>query len=66
MPRSPTLLFEPTVAYSFVPSGLAIRLFVQWWLIGPAGRSTSFVPAASMRVSTPSYGKRTIAFELAT
>jgi hypothetical protein len=41
MPRSPTLLLEPTLTYSLLPSGLASRFFVQWWLIGPAGRSSS-------------------------
>jgi len=30
MPFSATLLFDPTVTYSFVPSRLAIRFFVQW------------------------------------
>jgi hypothetical protein len=29
MPFSATLLFEPTPEYSFDPSGLAMRLFVQ-------------------------------------
>jgi ADP-ribosylglycohydrolase len=34
-----------------VPSALAIRLLVQWWLIGPAGNSTSRSLGAVMRVS---------------
>ena len=41
IPFSATLLFEPTVTNSLVPSGLATTFLVQWWLI-PAGRSTTF------------------------
>ena len=32
------------------PSGEAIRLFVQWWLRGPAGRSTTLVGCAVIAV----------------
>jgi hypothetical protein len=46
MPFSPTLLLEPTVTYSFEPSGLAMTFLVQWWLIGPAGRSATLRGAA--------------------
>ena len=50
MPFSPTLLFEPTVAYSLRPSGEAMMFFVQWWLMVPAGRSVSRRVGAVMRV----------------
>ena len=46
MPFSPTLLLEPTVAYSLLPSGLAMTFLVQWWLIGPPGRSVTLTGAA--------------------
>jgi len=38
------LLLEPVVAYSLLPSGVAMMFFVQWWLMVPAGRSVTFTP----------------------
>jgi len=56
MPFSPTLLLEPTPAYRR-PSRLATRLLVQWWLIGPPGRSATFAGVAVIaRGSTLSLG----------
>jgi hypothetical protein len=46
--------------------GLAMMFLVQWWLIGPAGRSTTLTGAAVMRVWPGWYGKRTTASVLAT
>ena len=43
-PFSPTLLLDPTVTYSLLPSPLAITFLVQWWLM-PAGRSVTFAGA---------------------
>ncbi len=50
MPFSATLLLEPIDTYSFVPSGEAVTFFVQWWLIGPAGRSAILRGAAVIAV----------------
>jgi hypothetical protein len=66
IPRSATLLLEPTVAYSLLPSGLAMRPLVQWWLSVPPGRSTSLVGVAVMRVSPFLYGNHTTASVFAT
>ncbi|MCY1553218.1 hypothetical protein D9M68_896810 [compost metagenome] len=65
MPFSATLLLDPTDAYSLLPSGLAIRFLVQWWLM-PAGRSAIFSPGESILVCPVSYGKRITASALAT
>ena len=65
-PRSPALLLDPTLTYSRLPSGLASRFFVQWWLIGPPGRSTSLVPGAVITVSPLRYGKLSTASAFAT
>src|SRR5450432_902462 len=43
-----------------------MTFFVQWWLIRPAGKSTSLVPEVVIAVSPPAYGKRITASELAT
>jgi hypothetical protein len=49
-----------------LPSRLAMMFLVQWWLIGPPGRSTTRLPAAVICVAPVVYGKRTIASALAT
>ncbi|MNI84691.1 hypothetical protein D3C73_1416170 [compost metagenome] len=65
MPFSATLLLEPTDTYSLLPSALAIRFLVQWWLM-PAGRSVTRTPGAEICVWPVSYGKRSTASALAT
>jgi hypothetical protein len=66
MPCSATLLFEPTVAYSLRPSGLAISDLVQWWLRGPPGRSVTLRPGVSTRVCPGWYANSITASVLAT
>ena len=66
MPFSAALLLEPTVTYRRVPSRLASTFLVQWWLIGPPGRSTTLVGVTSIRVCPLVYGTRTSASALAT
>ena len=55
-----------TPTYSLEPSGLAMRLFVQWWFSVPAGRSTTFTPGSAMCVTPGVYGNRTTASVFAT
>ncbi len=55
MPFSPALLFDPAVAYSLLPSGVAMMFLVQWWLMAPAGRSVTFTPGDPMLVSPLRY-----------
>ena len=64
-PFSPTLLFEPTVAYSLLPSRLARMFLVQWWF-RPAGSGARRCPASVMAVAPSLYGKRTMASAFAT
>jgi hypothetical protein len=66
MQCSATLLFEPTVAYSLRPSGLAISDLVQWWLRGPPGRSVTLRPGVSTRVCPGWYANSITASVLAT
>ena len=66
MPCSAMLLLEPTVAYRRVPSGLAIRFLVQWWLSVPPGSGATCTPGAEIDVAPGEYGKRTTASVLAT
>ena len=66
MPFSPTLLFEPTVTYSVLPSALAIRFLVQWWFSGPPGKSMTFTPRAVIDVWPGWYGNFSTASVLAT
>ncbi len=65
MPFSPALLLEPTVAYSLLPSGLAMMFLVQWWLIGPPGRSVTLTGCAVICVCPGWYGTFTMASEFA-
>ena len=66
MPFSPTLLLEPTVAYSLLPSWLAMMFLVQWWFSGLPGKSVTCTPAALICVCPASYGNLMMASALAT
>ena len=65
MPSSATLLFDPTVTYNLVPSLFAMIFLVQWWLIGPPGKSTTLVAGALIFKSPFAYGNLTTASALA-
>ena len=53
MPFSATLLFEPVVAYSLLPSLLAMMFLVQWWFNGPPGSGATCCGLSRISV-TPS------------
>ena len=65
MPFSATLLLEPTVAYSLLPSALAMMFLVQWWFSVPPGRSVTFTGAAVICVWPVTYGTLTMPSVLA-
>jgi hypothetical protein len=60
------LLFEPTVAYSLLPSRLAMMFLVQWWFIGRPAASRHLLRRVGDAVSPSLYGKRTMPSALAT